>query len=462
VDLTGSSQGFRPPPARLLGALLALTVATRLALVFYLRTWLGDAGAYEHDQIARSLVAGEGFRFSFFSNSPLPSSHQAPGVSFLLAAGYALFGSDSPAGRMAVECVNVVMAIAAAGSLGWIALRWWGVRAMTLAMLGYALFPAFVYMPTRIQAVNWSVTFLLVFLACFIALSDRPRSWRLAIATGAAGALGALGEPILVAPFGWCWLWLGWERRSIRLSAIVLVVFAIVLAPWLTRNAMVHNRITFVKSTFWYVFWQGNHAGASGTDKLQVSADIQRQLGWSTGMGRESEALLTAAREQAVSVNVTLSESDLRELHALASEVEKVRWFEQRVRLWLPEHWAHYARISARRLGMLLWFDDTNPRSLMLPYRLPYLVLFGLAIAGLVLIARDRPHRSGFAFWVVALGSLFFVHTLIITSARFRLPIEALYLLPGAFAVDRLIDRVSGNAQGTRGHPPRHCQKSPS
>jgi hypothetical protein len=307
-------------------------------------------------------------------------------------------------------------------------------------------------MPTRIQAVNGSVTFLLVLLACFIALLERSRSWRLAIviatATGVAGALGALGEPILAAPFGCCWLWLGWQRRSLRLSALVLAGFVIVLAPWLTRNAMQHGRVTFVKSTFWYVFWQGNHAGASGTDKLQVSAELQRELAWSTGLGRESEALLTAAREQAVSVNVSLSESDLYELHALGSEIEKVHWFERRARRWLSQGFGHYVRLSARRLGLLLWFDDTNPRSFVLAYRLPYLVLFGLALGGLVLIARDRQRQSGFAFWVVALGSLFLVHTLIITSARFRLPIEALYLLPGAFAVDRLIHRLSREGEG--------------
>ncbi len=453
--MSETPEGRRVPPLRPFAALVALTAVTRFALVLYFGTWLGDAGAYEHEQIARSLLAGEGFRFSLFSHTPLPSSHQAPGIPILLAGGYAMFGPGSPFGRLAVECVNVLMAAVAAGSLGWIAFRWWGVRAMSLAMLGFGLFPAFLYMPTRIQAVNWSVTFLILFVACFLALAQRPGSRRLAVATGVTGAVGALGEPILAAPFGCCWLWLGWRARSVRAPAIAMASFVLILSPWLTRNTLVHDRVTFVKNTFWYVFWQGNHPDASGTDKLRVSPEVRRELAWSAGLGRETEALLTAARKQAVSVNVTLSEPEMGELYALPTETAKMRWFEHRVRSYVRENPADYAAISARRLGMLLWFDDTNPRSFVLAYRLPYLALFGLAAFGLASMARARQGPEGFGFWLAAVGSLFLVHTLTIMSARFRLPIEALYVLPAAFAVDRILDRGSTRAWVTcRRHDP--------
>ena len=98
----------------------------------------------------------------------------------------------------------------------------------------------------------------------------------------------------------------------------------------------------------------------------------------------------------------------------------------------------HYTRISLRRLGMLVWFDDTNPRSFVLPYRLPYLLLALLALVGLALMVRSRPLPAGFVYWFVSLGSLFLVHSLIITSARFRLPMEALYVLPAALALSRM------------------------
>ena len=53
-------------------------------------------------------------------------------------------------------------------------------------------------------------------------------------------------------------------------------------------------------------------------------------------------------------------------------------------------------------------------------------------------MVRSRPLPAGFVYWFVSLGSLFLVHSLIITSARFRLPMEALYVLPAALALSRM------------------------
>lgn len=435
-------------------SLVGATVLLRLALILYLRTWLGDAGAYEHEIVAQSLVAGEGFRFFFFSDQALPSSHQAPAIPFLLAGAYRAFGAGSVWARLAVECIQAGMAGLAVAAVGIMAHRWWGPRAMILAMLGFMLYPAFIYMPTRIQAVGWSTTFLPLFLLGFVGLHERPRQLGWAALAGLAGGIGILGEPILAAPFGTCWLWLAWRScrptpgvgearapslsRRLRGAAVVLAVSAAVVSPWLVRNVAVHGQLTFVKSSFWYVFWQGNHQGASGTDKLRVSPEIRDRLAWQPGVGRETEALLNSARKEAVSVDTSLTQEDLDQLFAYSTEAERMDWFGDRIREELGRDPLHYTRISLRRLGMLVWFDDTNPRSFVLPYRLPYLLLALLALVGLALMVRSRPLPAGFVYWFVSLGSLFLVHSLIITSARFRLPMEALYVLPAALALSRM------------------------
>jgi len=325
---------------------------------------------------------------------------------------------------------------------------------MILAMLGFMLYPAFIYMPTRIQAVGWSTTFLPLFLLGFVGLHERPRRLGWAALAGLARGIGILGEPILAAPFGTCWLWLAWRScrptpgvgearapslsRRLRGAAVVLAVSAAVVSPWLVRNVAVHGQLTFVKSSFWYVFWQGNHQGASGTDKLRVSPEIRDRLAWQPGVGRETEALLNSARKEAVSVDTSLTQEDLDQLFAYSTEAERMDWFGDRIREELGRDPLHYTRISLRRLGMLVWFDDTNPRSFVLPYRLPYLLLALLALVGLALMVRSRPLPAGFVYWFVSLGSLFLVHSLIITSARFRLPMEALYVLPAALALSRM------------------------
>jgi hypothetical protein len=435
---------------------VAATVLLRLVLILYLRTWLGDAGAYEHEIIARSLVAGEGFRFFFFSNEAVPSSHQAPAIPYLLAGAYRVFGVGSPWGRLAVECLAAGMGGLAAAALGLLAHRWWGRWTMTLAMVAFMLYPAFIYMPTRIQAVNWSITFLLLFVLGFVRLHERPRSLGWAGVTGLAGGMGILGEPILLAPFGACWLWLAWRAgfpgaeggrpastrpsafRRLGVPAVVFGVAAAVMTPWLVRNIAVHGRFTLVKSSFGYVFWQGNHHGASGTDKLRVSEEVRGRLAWRLGSGLETEALLDRAREEAVSVDTHLTQAEVDQLSSYSTEAEKMDWFSHRIREEVVSDPAHYIRMCVRRLGMLLWFDDTNPRSFVLAYRLPYLVLALLALAGLALVFRSRPPPAGFVFWIIPLASLFLVHTLIITSARFRLSMEVLYILPAALAVSRV------------------------
>jgi 4-amino-4-deoxy-L-arabinose transferase-like glycosyltransferase len=427
------------PPRTLLLGLVLLTLAVRLAAVLWLRTYSGDAGAYEHDPIARSLVAGEGFRYAFFSDTPELSGHQAPALPMLLALGYALFGVATPLAKLFVQVVLAGLVSLGAGALGVVAWHWWGRRAMVLAMLGVALYPAFVYMPTRIQAVNWALAFLLLYFAGVVALREGRGTPRLAALTGLVAGLGVLGEPILAAPFGLCWLWLArHERAAWRLSALVAGVAALTVAPWLVRNAVVLGKAGFVKSSFWYVAWQGNHPGATGTDKLAVAPDVAAGLAWRLAGGAETERLLDEARRQAVSVDIAITAQDSAVLRALPDERARMDWFGNRLRGELRADPASYARVVAKRAAMLVWFDPTNPRSFVFAYRVPYLLLAALGVLGLVAMARESSPPAGLALWWCSVVGLLLVHTLIISSARFRLPIEALLVLPAALFLSRL------------------------
>jgi 4-amino-4-deoxy-L-arabinose transferase-like glycosyltransferase len=372
------------------------TILSRVAVILWLRTDLGDAGVYEHDEIARSLVAGNGFRFTFFGANAEPSGHQAPAIPLVLAAGYALFGVGTAAAKLFAQVVLAILAGAGAYALGTIANRWWGPRAMVIAMLGFLLYPAFAYMPTRVQAVNWALPFLLMFVAGFVTLSEGKGTSRRALLTGLAGGLGALGEPILAAPFGLAWLWLVAERHvRPRHMVLAAAACALAIAPWVVRNALTLGKAGFVKSSFWYVAWQGNHPGATGTDKLDVSPSVARALAWRVAGGRETEALLDSARAQAVSVDIAISAADSAALRALPSEQARMQWFGERLRRELAADPWSYPRVAARRAWMLLWFDPTNPRSYVAAYRVPYLVLALLAMVGFVLMSRARawpPH----------------------------------------------------------------------
>jgi hypothetical protein len=226
------------------------------------------------------------------------------------------------------------------------------------------------------------------------------------------------------------------QPRRLGVVAAALLAAAVVLAPWMVRNTLVHERIVFIKSTFWYCFWQGNHIGATGTDKTMPDAQLRSRLAWSWG-GATLEADLNAAREQAVSVDTHLAQESLAAIVAEPGEIEKVDHFKTLIRRDLSENPGLYSRLCRVRLGQMLWFDPTNPRAYVLPYRLSYLALLALATMGVGLSLSGRPAMYWQMPLLAGLGILVF-HTLTITSARFRLPIEALLLLPAAVVVAAL------------------------
>jgi hypothetical protein len=462
--------------AVLLALIVVLSAALRLAMIFALATYRGDAGAYEHAEIAASVVRGEGFSFAFFHHQPLPSSHQAPAIPLLLAAAYALWGVGSPAAHLALQLVNVAFGVVATIAMYIIARRLWNERVGVWAAAGFAVYLPLVYMTTRIQSINWSIGWLLITLALMIELRDRwasathiqgpyaPRSpVRLAAITGASAAIGILGEPILLFPLAMFWLLPLADRlvgKPIAWRALLIagVAALVVMAPWTIRNYCVHGKLMAVKSTFWYVFWQGNNRHATGVDKLAPDAALQRSLAWRVG-GGALESQMHEARAQAASVDTMLTRSELLELHALPTEVEKVAWFEQRAKAALAQNPAHYLSMCLRRLAINLWFDPTNPRSYVLAYRLPFLLLAALAIAGLVRgMGFERPRD-----WLLPalmFAALLVVFTGVITSARFRLLLEAFLFLPAALAAAgvsqwMLYGRRQSSAAPTASAPPR-------
>jgi hypothetical protein len=290
-----------------------------------------------------------------------------------------------------------------------------------------------------VQAANWSVTFFGLAIAATFAVAQGWTRRRGAL-LGVVGALGILGEPILAAPLAAAWLLLGWvmvrtptpeRRRRAAVLVFALLAALLVLLPWSIRNYQAHGRLVPVKSTFWYVFWQGNHLQSTGTDKLTLSPELADKLAWRLGFGG-LDAELEAARQQAQSVDSHLTPEELHELADLPDEMARVDWFKARILSTLSEHPGHYLRLCAVRLWQLLWFDSTNPRALVLPYRGSWLVLAVAALLGCALARRDPPRRGVILLaMVLALAG---AHVAVIMSSRFRLPLEAALTLVAGLA----------------------------
>ena len=281
--------------------------------------------------------------------------------------------------------------------------------------------------------------------------------------TGGFLGLLTLTDPIL-AFFAVGVIWAIWQagsgiprdlRRSLGLIAVVVIVSLISISPWLVRNALVHGEFVAIKSTFGYAFWQGNCALSEGTDKVvrpSVEHMLDRDPAESTQSGLNGKlsgrrdvglksptygstlsglnrTLWEARHEAGYLDDIALTKADFRLLGSV-SEPERSRILFSRAISDLKADPVRYVRLCLRRLRYFIFFDETNPKTRVLAYRVPHVMLTGFALIGLLLTPPSVRKRLGPTIAAVALIALF--HSLTIVSTRFHIPIEPLLAIWGA------------------------------
>jgi hypothetical protein len=224
------------------------------------------------------------------------------------------------------------------------------------------------------------------------------------------------------------------NQRSLRLVGLVGVSAALCIAPWVVRNARVHGEFVPIKSSFGYAFWQGNCSLSEGTDKV-VRPSVESALRGPSNSLRDLNATLWAARHEAGYLDdIALTPADYRELGAV-SEPERSRKLFRRAILDLKAEPGRYARLCLRRLRYFVFFDETNPKTRSMIYRISHLSLTVLAVFGYLLARPEIRRRLGPTMLTAALITTF--HVLTIVSARFHLPIEPLLAIWAACGVSR-------------------------
>jgi hypothetical protein len=288
-----------------------------------------------------------------------------------------------------------------------------------------AVHPTLVYAATHVQVVSLATMLLVGTLALAYRAGRTGRS-RDALAGGLALGLLALTDPILglVAP-GAAWavaMGRGW-RKAVRPVAIAAAVAAATVAPWIVRNARVHGEFVFIKSSFGYAFWQGNCALSEGTDKVvrpSVGAALQPT---GEGLRGMNEALWKARHEAGYLDDIALTKADYRAMSLLSEPARSRLLFRRALDDLRADPW-RYPRLCLRRLRYFVLFDETNPKTRSLVYRVGHLGLTAIAALGLILTTPDLRHRLGPTLLTAGLIATF--HAVTIVSARFHIPIEPL------------------------------------
>ena len=391
----------------------------------------GDEADYH--AIATHLAAGEGF----VSLEQVPTARRPPAYPVFLSLIYRATGPSPAAGRIAQVILGVLVV--------WLTFRiaraWFGDPAAVWAGWLAALNPFLMFISGYLLTEN----LYLVFLLGAIAVAPNVRaftavSWRRSVLCGLMLGLAALTRPSGLPMLEWVLVAVllfagaGWRSRIARV-ALAAAAFALVLSPWLLRNARLvgapvlttHGGITFYQGNNEKVAntpqWRGGVAPLEALpehDRLATMPELDRdRAAWKLGR----EYLRTHPGEVPSLVGWKLARFWRVKSDMGLSGIRSGWWFDNRSALGRAA--------SSLDVGMV--------------YAVIVLPLF---VAGLAVTRRRwRDLLLGYGVVVVhtAVAMVFF------GSLRTRIPVEPMICVFAAAALVAIIRRGGAHARDPRG-----------
>jgi 4-amino-4-deoxy-L-arabinose transferase-like glycosyltransferase len=256
-------------------ALVALLV--RLAVIpFVYDEWLSPyfVSHWEPGNVARALLAGEGFGSPFLSHQP--SAIMTPVYPMIIAGIFAIFGVHTKAAILAALGLNSLFSALAAIPIFLLARNTFGDSTARFAGWAWALFPYGVYFSAEWA---WSTHLLLLCLCWLLYLAQRLRqstSVRAWAGFGLLAGFTALTEPVVIPVFLvlLCFsVRCLWKSRTCFVRPVLSAVlcFAFMLAPWSVRNSLALHHFVPVRSGMGLELYLGNN----GYDRHWRSGDLQ-------------------------------------------------------------------------------------------------------------------------------------------------------------------------------------------
>ena len=375
-----------------------------------------EESRWESAQIAYSLFAGHGFSSPFHGAQSGPTAWFPPVYVWITAALYRLFGVYTLEFMLAMRGLNIAFVAANAFLISRIADRCFGRRCAVIASWTWALLPyTLLFAPGALTIpfdpsyllLGWYFAFssilvtLLIFLTLQLEVSRGPLPWLL---YGLAWGIAALSNPALLSFLpvaGWFLLRNSRAKRS--RPALALLIFALVITPWIIRNTQVFHRPTFIRDNFGAELRAGN-------------------CEWCEGQWFPAAYPALGPRELYRFVN-------LGERTFIDLERKKATNF-------IRNHPGRFVVLCLRRV---VYFWSGPPLS---SSRFPALAGFRnslfllsslLAFAGLWLVWRRRNHYVSLFAGLMLFYPL--VHYFTFTAEEYRIPIEPLLLILGTFVL---------------------------
>lgn len=427
---------WRQNPQKTLVMIMVVAVLLRVvtAIVFFGNSVQSLPGIFDevsYHNLAIRLLDGHGFSFgeAWWPGTPAnePTAHWSYLYTSYVAGVYAIFGRNPIVARLIQSLLTGIL-------MPWITYRLANrvfekshglERAQLIALIAAGITAVYIYLFYYTAALITESFYILGIVWTFdyavkIAQSEESsmKDW---LGFGVALAMTVLLRQLflLFAPFMLLWLW--WAKRpQLWKLAIPLVVTAVFMAPWTYRNYQVFDTLVPLNTNSGHAFFWGNHPS----------------------YGTQFVPILPTGQYYAM-IPRNLKEQGLNEAEMDSALLELGVGF-------VFDDPGRYVLLSLSRFPSYFKFWPSGDSSLV--SNVSRVASFGLflpfMLAGLYL-----SFRQSFANWQARLASpytLFYLFVLVYTGMhiltwtliRYRVPIDAIFILFAGLALERLMVRV--------------------
>jgi 4-amino-4-deoxy-L-arabinose transferase-like glycosyltransferase len=216
-------------------ALAVLAVVARIAYWLSTRDAALDADALQYHLLATNVADGKGISDTFPSIELHATAYRPPVYPLLLGGWYRVFGTGEGIGRGFAVVIGVALVV----TTYLVVRRHAETLVATSAAVLVAIFPPLVANDT--VPLTESTSLILILLLVDAVLNRKP------VLAGVWCGLLTLTRPsaqlLILFVVAWLWVKLGWRR-----ALVAALLFAVVLTPWLVRNAVQLGRPVLVTS----------------------------------------------------------------------------------------------------------------------------------------------------------------------------------------------------------------------
>ena len=292
----------------------------RLIPVLATRTMgIGLDDMFQYDMLARSIAAGNGYRWYAQEDLPLieqympldfanvnydprgvPTSFRPPLYPAFLAVVYLVAGVGTQRFFIA-RLVQVPLAAVLAPLTYALGRRFFPEkpRIGVIASWMIALYPLLVIYPLSLATENLFFVLVLASTLVLLKAADSVKSqagagpsptassqkafgriWNGLIATrwfilaGILLGLTALTRSVALGMAGLAFLWIWFGLHQPRMGIVLLAFLALVTVPWMVRNTIVDKRLTGIESALGYDLYVGYNPQGTGTFQYPISLDL--------------------------------------------------------------------------------------------------------------------------------------------------------------------------------------------